>query len=75
MAPISEIMVLIGRGRWIAEIRTGKALAVPNSLGFAVLDDAARLHRRVLWHSPVGSEGCPDGLLALGGHTGASRAG
>ena len=48
VAPISEPIVLIGRGRWITEIRASKALAVPHSFGFAVFDDAARLHRRVL---------------------------
>lgn len=48
VAPISESMVLIDRGRWITEIRASKALAVPHSFGFAVLDDAARPHRRVL---------------------------
>ena len=46
-APISESPFLIGRGRWITEIRTRKALAVPHSFGFVVFDDAARLCRRV----------------------------
>ena len=48
VAPISESPVLIGGGRWITEIRTRKALAVPHSFGLGVFDDAARLHRRVL---------------------------
>lgn len=51
VAPISESMILIGRGRWITEIRASKALAVPHSFGFAVLDDAARLYHRVLGRS------------------------